>query len=91
VRRLLAALALVTLTVAASPPAHAATPPAHAATPPAHAVTPFAGRTTSYVTIGGDPQAPYSRLGLLGGSKRVVRDDHRLFVDAFRNHEIAGL
>jgi metallophosphoesterase (TIGR03767 family) len=31
--------------------------------------------TTSSVTIGGDPHAPYSRLRLLPGSKRVVRDD----------------
>lgn len=34
-----------------------------------------AGTTTSYATIGGDPSAPYSRLGLLPGWKRVVRDD----------------
>jgi metallophosphoesterase (TIGR03767 family) len=31
--------------------------------------------TTSYATIGGDPQSPYSRLRLLPGWKRVVRDD----------------
>ena len=31
--------------------------------------------TTSYATIGGDPAAPYSRLRLQGGWKRVVRDD----------------
>jgi len=31
--------------------------------------------TTSYATIGGDPAAPYSRLKLLPGWKRVVRDD----------------
>jgi metallophosphoesterase (TIGR03767 family) len=31
--------------------------------------------TTSYATIGGDPQAPYSHLRLLPGWKRVVRDD----------------
>ena len=31
--------------------------------------------TTSYATIGGEPQAPYSRLKLLPGWKRVVRDD----------------
>ena len=31
--------------------------------------------TTSYATIGGDPQAPYSRLRLMPGWKRVVRDD----------------
>jgi metallophosphoesterase (TIGR03767 family) len=45
-----------------------------AAAPPALGVT--AGpATTSYATIGGDPQAPYSRLRLLPGYKRVVRDD----------------
>ncbi len=33
------------------------------------------GTTTSYATIGGDPGAPYSRLRLLPGWKRVVRDD----------------
>ena len=31
--------------------------------------------TTSYATIGGDPSAPYSRLKLQAGWKRVVRDD----------------
>ena len=31
--------------------------------------------TTSYATIGGDPAAPYSRLKLLPGWKRVIRDD----------------
>ena len=31
--------------------------------------------TTSYTTIAGDPAAPYSRLKLAPGSKRVVRDD----------------
>jgi metallophosphoesterase (TIGR03767 family) len=31
--------------------------------------------TTSLETIGGDPQAPYSRLKLLPGWKRVVRED----------------
>ncbi|MDP1847703.1 MAG: metallophosphoesterase [Solirubrobacteraceae bacterium] len=31
--------------------------------------------TTSYATIGGEPAAPYSRLKLLPGWKRVVRDD----------------
>jgi metallophosphoesterase (TIGR03767 family) len=31
--------------------------------------------TTSFATIGGDPQAPYSRLRLLPGWKRVVRED----------------
>jgi metallophosphoesterase (TIGR03767 family) len=31
--------------------------------------------TTSYATVGGDPQAPYSRLRLLPGWKRVVRED----------------
>jgi metallophosphoesterase (TIGR03767 family) len=32
-------------------------------------------RTTSYATIGGDPAAAYSRLKLLPGWKRIVRDD----------------
>jgi metallophosphoesterase (TIGR03767 family) len=31
--------------------------------------------TTSYATIGGEPSAPYSRLKLLPGWPRVVRDD----------------
>jgi metallophosphoesterase (TIGR03767 family) len=31
--------------------------------------------TTSYATIGGDPQVSYSRLRLLPGWRRVVRDD----------------
>ena len=31
--------------------------------------------TTSYATIAGDPSAPYSRLTLQAGWKRVVRDD----------------
>ncbi len=31
--------------------------------------------TSSYATIGGDPAAPYSRLRLLAGWKRVVRGD----------------
>jgi len=35
----------------------------------------LAKRTTSYATIGGDPASPYSRLRLLPGWKRVVRDD----------------
>jgi metallophosphoesterase (TIGR03767 family) len=42
------------------------------------AAAPAAGlekTTTSYATIGGDPAAPYSRLKLLPGWKRVVRDD----------------
>ena len=36
---------------------------------------PLERTTTSYATIGGDPRAPYSRLKLLPGRKRVVRDD----------------
>lgn len=36
---------------------------------------PLAKTTTSYATIGGDPAAPYSRLRLLPGWRRVVRDD----------------
>ena len=36
---------------------------------------PLEKTTTSYATIGGDPSAPYSRLKLLPGWKRVVRDD----------------
>ena len=54
-------LAVAVLTVAA------AAPLAHGATtiPP----------TTSQQTLGGDPQAPYSRLRLLPGWKRVVRED----------------
>ena len=59
VRRLLAPLALAALLSPLATPAPAAT------TPP----------TTSYTTIGGDPAAPYSRLKLLPGWKRVVRDD----------------
>ncbi len=35
----------------------------------------LAKTTTSYATIGGDPAAPYSRLRLQAGWKRVVRDD----------------
>ena len=31
--------------------------------------------TTSYATVGGEPAAPYSRLKLAPGWKRVVRDD----------------
>ncbi len=42
-----------------------AAPSAQAAPPP----------TTSSVTLGGDPQAPYSRLKLLPGWKRVIRDE----------------
>ena len=45
-----------------------------AATTPALAST-LEKTTTSYATIGGDPAAPYSRLKLLPGWKRVVRDD----------------
>ncbi|MEA2223099.1 MAG: hypothetical protein QOH83_1475 [Solirubrobacteraceae bacterium] len=37
--------------------------------------TSLAPTTTPYATIGGNPSAPYSRLKLLPGSKRVVRDD----------------
>jgi metallophosphoesterase (TIGR03767 family) len=59
VRRLLAASVILALGVAA--------PAAPGATPPA--------ATTSYATIGGDPQARYSRLRLLPGWKRVVRED----------------
>src|SRR4051794_8412078 len=40
----------------------------------AHAA-PLEQTTSSYATIGGDPAAPYSRLGLLAGWKRVVRGD----------------
>ncbi|MDQ3721856.1 MAG: metallophosphoesterase [Actinomycetota bacterium] len=36
---------------------------------------PLAKTTTSYATIGGDRNAPYSRLTLRPGWKRVVRDD----------------
>ena len=45
---------------------------APAATAPA---APVGKETTSYSTIGGDAQAPYSRLKLIPGYKRVVRDD----------------
>ena len=44
------------------------------AAPPVRGAAPDPA-TTSYATIGGDPLAPYSRLRLLGGSKRVVRED----------------
>lgn len=44
------------------------------AAPPVRGAAPDPA-TTSYATIGGDPQAAYSRLRLLGGSKRVVRED----------------
>src|ERR1044072_4105871 len=40
----------------------------------AHAAT-LAKTTTSYATVGSDPAGPYSRLRLLPGWKRVVRDD----------------
>ncbi|HUR86464.1 MAG TPA: hypothetical protein VMY78_14070 [Solirubrobacteraceae bacterium] len=40
--------------------------------PPAQAALPA---TTSSVTLGGDPQAPYSRLKLLPGWKRVIREE----------------
>jgi metallophosphoesterase (TIGR03767 family) len=47
-----------------------------AAAPASVAAAPSLQRTTtSYATIGGDPQAPYSRLRLLPGWRRVVRDD----------------
>jgi metallophosphoesterase (TIGR03767 family) len=46
-----------------------------AASPSAVAAPSMQRTTTSYATIGGDPQAPYSRLRLLPGWKRVVRDD----------------
>ncbi len=36
---------------------------------------PVGKETTSYSTIGGDAEAPYSRLKLIPGYKRVVRDD----------------
>ena len=36
---------------------------------------PLEKTTTSYATIGGEPAAPYSRLKLQAGWKRVVRDD----------------
>ena len=36
---------------------------------------PLEKTTTSYATIGGEPAAPYSRLELRPGWKRVVRDD----------------
>ena len=58
--------ALVLLAVAAQTDAAASAPAAAAAGDPA---------TTSYATIGGDAGAPYSRLTLRPGSKRVVRDD----------------
>ena len=51
----------------------AAAPPAAAA-----AARSLDQTTTSYATIGGDAAAPYSRLKLLPGWKRVVGDDHRL-------------
>jgi len=44
------------------------------AAPPALGA-PLEKTTTSYATIGGDPAAPYSRLKLQAGWKRVVRDD----------------
>src|SRR5688500_18626652 len=45
------------------------------AAPGAAAAATLEKTTTSYATIGGDPAAPYSRLKLLPGWKRVVRDD----------------
>ena len=44
-----------------------------AAAPPAPARS--ERTTTSYATIGGEPAAPYSRLKLQAGWRRVVRDD----------------
>jgi metallophosphoesterase (TIGR03767 family) len=63
VRRLLVAVIAFALALAVA----AAAPSARSATvlPP----------TTSLETIGGDPQAPYSRLKLLPGWRRVVRED----------------
>ncbi|HEX6391584.1 MAG TPA: hypothetical protein VFZ89_19120, partial [Solirubrobacteraceae bacterium] len=61
-RRALVLLAAPALAVACAAPA-----PAGAAS--------LAKTTTSYATIGGEPAAPYSRLKLLPGWKRVVRDD----------------
>ena len=52
-----------------------ATALAAATTPAAPAAAALEKTTTSYTTIGGDPAAPYSRLKLLPGWKRVVRDD----------------
>ena len=60
------ATAVVLLGVVAAPA------PAAAAAAPAAALE---KTTTSYATIGGDPAAPYSRLRLGPGAKRVVRDD----------------
>ncbi len=48
---------------------------AASASPSAAAASSLEKTTTSYATIGGDPSAPYSRLRLLPGWKRVVRDD----------------
>lgn len=58
--------ALVLLAVAAQTAAAASAPAAAAARDPP---------TTSHATIGGDAGAPYSRLTLRPGWKRVVRDD----------------
>jgi len=46
-----------------------------AAAAPVAAAEALRKTTTSYATIGGDPGAPYSRLRVTAGSKRVVRDD----------------
>jgi len=59
-RRLLVALMAVVAPTTVAAPA--------AAAPPART-------TTSYATIGGDAAAPYSRLKLIPGWKRVVRDE----------------
>src|SRR5688500_11113002 len=52
-----------------------ATAAALAAAPAAAPAASLEKTTTSYATIGGDPAVPYSRLRLLPGWKRVVRDD----------------
>ncbi len=60
VRRLAACIAAVAVALAGASVAPAAT---------------LKKTTSSYATIGGDPAAPYSRLRLLAGWKRVVRSD----------------
>ena len=50
-------------------------PPSRSPAPPARPRRRSQKTTTSYATIGGDPAAPYSRLRLMPGWKRVVRDD----------------
>ncbi|MEA2192884.1 MAG: hypothetical protein QOI73_3005 [Solirubrobacteraceae bacterium] len=59
-RRLSSLVAAAALALAAAAPA---------------AAEPLQRTTTSYATIGGDPGAPYSRLKLMAGWRRVVRDD----------------